>query len=533
MAEGTIPGGANPHRMEREEQRVCWKWAVAIIAAAASIVFAAGTLSDVVLGDEPYHFMFARAWADAGLWNRPTHNPLYPSGAPSGYWYVTEPVWPMLLAALWQATGPVPWVAQLYQAAFYALLLAMVYRLGRHFLGPRGALAALLVAVSVPMAGAFSVMLHLDIPSSAIILAALVLVVDRRLFWAGVLVGLAYLTKRNTVFLAPPMVLWILMEDGSWGRRLSSAAMLLLPAALVVLPDFFWRWHAIPGTSDPVNPAYVLARFMKWFSAQRLPSNINNPLHLLQYLGAVIPALLGLYVIRRTWQKADRWLWALLAFYLVTLVLFFPLDTDVRYVMPAVPILAVLAARGLAGWWQRRWVLGLVGVVAFAHLGAAGWVTYQRRHLTPSQRAVFAYLRENTPEGPRVLYPGESIMIEARRPVVWNHLTEPETREACITPFLIQYGPEKMLAVLRANRVDYICVDEKRILSGPLAKAERGGYPRAFVDRLPTLPFLENISGDWPGVELWRVKEEPLGEVPDLPERPSTSPGHAPGGEKE
>ncbi|MGB2828870.1 MAG: hypothetical protein WBD75_00745, partial [Phycisphaerae bacterium] len=89
------------------------------------------------------------------------------------------------------------------------------------------------------------------------------------------------------------------------------------------------------------------------------------------------------------------------------------------------------------------------------------------------------------------------------------------------------------LVVLRANRVDYICVEESRILSGPLAKAERGGYPRVFADRLPTLPFLENVSGDWPGVELWRVKEEPLGEAPAPPERPFPSPGHAPGGEKE
>ncbi|HUX15388.1 MAG TPA: hypothetical protein VMW52_02890, partial [Phycisphaerae bacterium] len=294
-----------------------------------------------------------------------------------------------------------------------------------------------------------------------------------------------------------------------------------------------WRRHWIPGTQDPANPTYVLRRVTMFFSPTREVSNINNPVHLLQYLGAVIPALLGLYVIRRTWQKADRRLWALLAFYLVMLVLFFTLDTDVRYVMPAVPILAVLAARGLAGWWQRRWVLALVALAAVAHLGATAWVVNRARHLSPGQEAVFAYLKAHTLPGTRVLYPGESIMIEAHRPVVWNHLTDPETREACITPFLIQYGPEKMLAVLRANRVDYICVDEKRILSGPLAKAERGGYPRAFADRLPTLPFLENVSGDWPGVELWRVKEEPLGEVPAPPERPSPSPGHASGGEKE
>ncbi|MGB2755809.1 MAG: hypothetical protein WBD75_07150 [Phycisphaerae bacterium] len=91
---------------------------------------------------------------------------------------------------------------------------------------------------------------------------------------------------------------------------------------------------------------------------------------------------------------------------------------------------------------------------------------------------------------------------------MWKHLTDPETREACITPFLIQYDPEKMLEVLRANWVVYICVDEARILSGPLAKTERGGYPLAFVRRLPTLPFLEEVRGDWPGIQLWKVRSD-------------------------
>jgi hypothetical protein len=308
--------------------------------------------------------------------------------------------------------------------------------------------------------------------------------------------------------------------------------MLLVPAALVVLPDFFWRWHAIPGTSDPASPAYVLARLTMWFSAQRLPSNINNPLHLLQYLGAVIPALLGLYVIRRTWQKADRWLWALLAFYLVMLVLFFTLDTDVRYVMPAVPILAVLAARGLAGWWQRRWVLALVALAAFAHLGATAWVVNRARHLDAGQRAVFEYLRTRTSQDDRILYPGEVMILQARRQAVWYKLKNPEKGHVYITGFLRETDPERIRRLLGANGVTYICIDEQRVYAD-CGEVVAFGYPRSFVERLPTLPFLERVEGDWPGVELWRVKEEPLGEAPAPPERPSTSPGRASGGEKE
>ncbi len=485
-----------------------WKWALAAILAAGAIVFVAGVTSRIVLGDEVYHTMFARAWAEAGLANRPTHNPLYSSGEPPGYYYVTEPVWPMVLGILWRATGPEAWVAQAYQAAIYAVFLGLVWRLGGRFLGPRGALVAVLAAISVPMVGAFSVMLYVDVPAAAVILAAVVLLLRRHYFWAGVLVGLAYITKRNTAFLVPPMALWIVLEEGSLWQRARRVGLFLLPAVLVVLPDLWWRRHWIPGASDPVNPVHILVRLTTWFSPQRLSSNLNNPLHLLEYLGAVVPVLMGLYLIRRTWRKADRWLWMLLGLYLVTLVLFFTLDTDVRYVMPTVPILAVLAARGLEGWWNRKGVLALVAVAAFAQLGAAAWVVNGARHLEAGQRAVFAYLGAHTPPGTRVMYPGEVIMIEARRPVVWTHLTDPETGKTCLPDFLLETDPQKILTLLRSNQVAYLCVEESRILSGPLAKAERGGYPLAFVRRLPTLPFLEEVRGDWPGVALWKVKEE-------------------------
>ena len=110
-------------------------------------------------------------------------------------------------------------------------------------------------------------------------------------------------------------------------------------------------------------------------------------------------------------------------------------------------------------------------------------------------------------------------------PAGWRHLTDPETSEACITPFLIQYDPEKMLAVLRANRAGYICVEESGILSRPLAKTEQGGYPRAFVDNLPNLPFIEKVAGDWPGVTLWKVLDEAAGpETPRGPDGMGDSP---------
>lgn len=196
------------------------------------------------------------------------------------------------------------------------------------------------------------------------------------------------------------------------------------------------------------------------------------------------------------------WKWALAAILAASVVVFAAGATSQ----------IVLAARGLAGWWEKRWLLALVGLAAFAHLGVTAWFVSRSRHLRPGQEAVFAYLEAHTPPGTRVMYPGEVIMAVARQPVVWIHLTNPQTQAPCLPDFLTRYDPDTMEAVLRANGVAYICIDDRQILSTPLTEAERGGYPRAFVARLADLTFLEKVKGDWPGIALWRVK--PTGAPP-------------------
>ena len=63
-----------------------------------------------------------------------------------------------------------------------------------------------------------------------------------------------------------------------------------------------------------------------------------------------------------------------------------------------------------AGW---KWA---PAAVAFVPLGVSAARGNLARHLTPGQEAVFAYLRTHTPDGTRVMYPGEVILAEARRP---------------------------------------------------------------------------------------------------------------------
>jgi len=531
LPEGHAAMPQNGHLLSPTETPDPWRWAVVAILAASAIVFVAGLLSEVVLGDEVYHTVFAQTWAGAGPLNRPTHPPIYASGQPPGYAYLCEPLWALGLSLLWHVTGTHTWVAQAYQATFYMLLLASGYGLGRRVLGPQGAMAALLTAISVPMFGAFGILLYVDVPATAIVTVAILMAFDRRYALAGLAMGLAYITKRNTFFLLPPMLLWITAREKDWIHRIQVLTLFLVLALLPVLPDLAWRKTHLYAASDPVSLKYISQRIGNLFATQKTVSSLNRPFDLLKYFGLVVPILGLIYLVRQSWRRDDRWLWFTIALYLVIMILFFSIDTDIRYAMPMVPLLALVVARGLTRWWEKRWVVALVALAAFGHLGATACVfaglrhltpacvvvglrhltpaciVDGLRHLTPAQRTVFTYLREHTPEGTLVLYPGEVLMKEAQRPVVWAHLKNPfEPARSGLRPLLTETDPDRVARILRDNHVRYVCVDEHFVSAetvGPVA-----GYPRAFVDRLPQMSFLEKVPGPWPGVILWKVKDE-------------------------
>ncbi|MBN2583281.1 MAG: glycosyltransferase family 39 protein [Planctomycetes bacterium] len=499
--------------------------AAAIIVAASLTVFVVGMCGAVTTADEVHHYGFALSWARQGLLDRPTFNPIYESGEPPGYYYNGMPLWAGGLASIWQVTGIHQWIAQLYQAAWFALLLTMVYLLGRRMFDPRGAVVALLMALSMPLFTAFSVLLYVDVPTTALVMLCMVLICDRHYVWAGLAMGLAYLSKQNAWFLLPPLSLWIAWREtfggeGPWPRRLgrmvAAGLMFGLPMFLIVLPDVLWRRAYLPRATNPVRLSSIAHRAGVIISKQRLASSLTDPINIGTYFGGLVCLAIPVYFIRRAWKKHDVWIWLCLALYLAAMTVVFSINTDIRYTMPAAPLLALIAARGLQPLWNRRYVLPTIGLIAALQFAGVVGYTMTYRQLSDSQQAVFTYLREQTPKGTLVLYPGEVLATEAERPPVWANLLDPQTGRCNLPTFLHKYTPQQIADTLRGDGIRYAVVEQAKVYDDA-RRREQNGYPQSFVERLKQAPGLELVDGPWQGILLFHVTDAappPNGQTP-------------------
>jgi len=196
---------------------------------------------------------------------------------------------------------------------------------------------------------------------------ALLLTLRARLFWAGIWLGIAIMTKQQGLFYVPLVVGGWWLGAGSWGlvRELKpnfhgKAWFLVLGLAVVILPIFYWdslRWSVAPSPWDLGVKNYgtlTLADPSQWYARS------NRWLDLLWYLTAskVIWILLIICSILkiRSWISdtkigRDRtftmlillWTIAFITLHTVTTI-----QTWDRYLLPLAPILSLLIAKLLS-----------------------------------------------------------------------------------------------------------------------------------------------------------------------------------------
>lgn len=292
--------------------------------------------------------------------------------------------------------GPVLFWSRLPMILLAAVLGWAVWAWGRRMLGETAALGALFVFVVDPTIIAHAALVTTDVGCAAfsvLFLLALHRYLSRRtpgrLLVCGLALGGALAAKFSAVVLLPLAGLLLLL--GAWWvpparpatagwRLLHGAAALLglgLVAALVVWATYLftrepWLWveglRRVNADHDPAYPVYMAGRFAPHFPAYFLVAYLlKTP------IAAIALAGLGVWAVSRRGAATplDR-VFLLGPPALIAVVhALLAANLGLRYLVPALPFLHLLAGAGLAALLARGWLARGVGVLLAAWLALA------------------------------------------------------------------------------------------------------------------------------------------------------------------
>jgi 4-amino-4-deoxy-L-arabinose transferase-like glycosyltransferase len=505
----------------------------------SALVCVTGILTDLRFSDEIFHFWFAREWFDSG--HRPIYNDLVDTVEEFGYYryYINAPLWHCGLAHLWKVVGrSSEGVAQLYQALIYLWMLINTYLLGRELYGGSTGWYAGVIVATIPFSVSFGILLFIDVPIAMLSPLCVLLILKKKRAWAGIVMGAMFLTKRNSYLLFPPLALLAFLHArASSSNKLAPWKGLLLfglVALSVTVPDFVFRYEEFGGLALPNQSASdVLLRLATSGNSllgppaedlrrgkhatelglgegeiytNYLESKLTDPVSIVKYLGLCLPWLLALYMagFRKRFHRNDGLLLAIIILYLVLYVLVFRRFLIVRYLSPVLPLTAVLAGKVLSTLQHRKWLRYLVwGFCGVQFLSALLFV-YNQRQITFPEEEMLNYIESEVSSDARILTPEELfVSYYTRRPTVWVNSFQSDVSEF----YYVLWGDDEygVKSVLEEYGVRYVLIQEARVYDDATQR-HSGGYPKSFVEKLPTLPFLDKVYEN-EALSIWKVLE--------------------------
>jgi hypothetical protein len=471
-----------------------------IIASALLITF--GVCSRPFLGDEIYHLRFAKDTYSSN--SRPIFDSQYGTRKMPTILYTTPPFWSLSLALLWKFTGGMSiFVAQFYQAIFYIIVIISTYLIARELYSEQVASISCLCVATVPMIVSFSIILYTDVPVIALSLTAIFFVIKKRYLIAGSFWAIALLTKYNTGFFLPAALLILLVEkDQPSVKKLKNSVLMFSPPCILFFLDHMWRSEMFPKTSAVLLPK-VLTRVATFKTSEYLCSHLLNLKDLMMYLGAVFMVVAVLYFLKKKYEKKDMYLGLFIISYILCTFVLLGWNTDIRYFMPAIPLLCILFTKSLTdinNEWTKRFLI-YAGVLQF--VATASFVHYVR-NITPQLEEGFDFIRNHTPADSLVLYPEPNLQEYAQRKIIWSNFKQ-STRPNNI------FWPEELNEIRNAiclNDIDYIVIKKTRCYNDEAVR-HIGGYPTSFVQKLPEYKFVKLIF-DNNEIAVWEIEKQYL-----------------------
>ena len=385
------------------------------VLAAGLLLLSFFAVYDTILGDAYIHAVFAR-----GIWQGEwfAYNGIFSAGS-------TSPLWSLLLAPAWGLLGDgVVHAARALSAGASLICLLLVYCLARRLSLPPavGALAALLLGGSYVF-GYWSAKAMEAPLVAALTLACLIVWTD------------CWRTRRSTTtstdreaLLGMLLGITILARPEGWALSALLGGSLLLGGrpqalltvglpALIVAGPYLWLIFEYTGSVLPSSMARIL--HAQQFAVQT-GSVIWTPeivkILLTKFLPVIVFLPLGLRLLPRA-AAVVCGLWVLYFVAFFTFVL--PLSQGYRYILPAVPVLLLVAAAGMyrvacsgtGGRWWRVTRVSVVAVAVLAYIGISGQQMLEQRqrvltcevpYLDAQRRTTGALLAELTSPGQSV-----------------------------------------------------------------------------------------------------------------------------------
>lgn len=337
----------------------------------------------------------------------------------------TGPVVLLPIAAIWATGVDMVIGARLVPVAYWIVLLAGVWLLGRRIAGRWGALAAAATAFAFnttarpsPIQGPADVLG--EIAAAALIVWALVLMSRRapRLWLVGLLVGLAVQAKLIALLALPAFVvaLWVLTPGTGWPRFVVLLRRSVVPLMCVALPTLVFEVAALftLGVDGFVEHLRQLRAFLLSSGQTGEPTTIAQKLAVFAQswfgptwlvLAVVAVFVVACSVVMFPWRRGrDTVLWALAGGSAAGLFVFIAWwaqasQTPLWVRHPAVgvfafaPLLAAFGVRAIRMLWVRRegwgWFrmlssIATVALAAMLSVGVAGHVEVTQ-HPGPGQ----------------------------------------------------------------------------------------------------------------------------------------------------
>lgn len=469
-------------------------WTIILICSLGVMI--TGLMSDLYLGDEIYHYRFAKAIYKSG--ERVTFDPLFGKNFTHQTYYLVPPLWHILLASLWKIAGGISFpLAQIYQTFYYTLLLFLTYKLGKEIYGGNEGTYSLILISTVPMIVSFDILFYVDIPLSTLTILTFLLISKGRYTLAGFGFGLMYLTKFNGPFFGIPFLLIIsLLNDKK--RLLTKILCFSLPCLLIIIPDIYWRGtHSYQEAQ--LGSIQNIFKMLGTGITQNAPnSTFISVTDNIKYFGLGLIWLLIVYLIKRRFQKKDLLLWIPIFFYFSFFVYFFKINGDIRYLLPITPFLCVIASKGISSCKDRKLIIIFLAV-CFIQFFCVLIFVHNERRISSEIKEGINFIKANVPEDGIILYPEYNLTEYTNRRVAWTTMFWDLEK--------VLWGDDEFIRnSLKKHKVHYILIKKTRIYDDGVER-HLMGYPTSFVNRLPAFHFLE-LRFNNRELSLWKLREE-------------------------